>query len=631
MRGSQNSLNRPTPELNQNRDRPISAYIPQGQQPTGYPGNQLQHQGPPPRSQSSRDIIRQEAKLQEMQEEVRRRELRGAPPTTLNQYRPSTYNVRPMTAAQTANAIRPSRPIGSTPNLGPTSPTYNTRPMGPNYGYTDPQYNQYGQFNKHPQAPPNHYGMIPKGKNEPIRAHPGMDPGRSGDYGADSNRQVMEHNRQFGSGSLNSPQYTNGPSDPRNGQFPTENPMTRPQNGDGNILVNPESLPPTRPMLPEEGYRESPPPLNTSTHPLYSKPQDAARYTASMQDPPRGGYYPAPGAAQQQQTRQYQYSATNPWQREEREKEQARRREAARLWRDQQIAELSSQPQRTSQQEEQLRALQLERDFQKRAEEAANQQDDDDESNDLENESAARVQGLLRLAATQDRNNQLNQQQQHNLMRANANNQSIRGTLSPQPVGSQLQSTSVPLHTATSQQGPHGPVNSYGQNEGHSQQMQNQNNPAQQQQSPMTPTYGTTIAQQLTNPKGAQANEERERQRRIDELKKIQAEFDENQRKREEEIRQQQQQLQLHQQQMQQLYAQQQQHQQQQLQSNLKSQQQLHPGMLRLDNLVINGPSSPPCKLIDKNFYTLVRGLHSLDAEKGYFHEFFLIGLYYRY
>jgi hypothetical protein len=34
-------------------------------------------QGMAPRSQSTRDIMRQEAKLQEMQEEVRRREMRG--------------------------------------------------------------------------------------------------------------------------------------------------------------------------------------------------------------------------------------------------------------------------------------------------------------------------------------------------------------------------------------------------------------------------------------------------------------------------------------------------------------------------------------------------------------------------
>lgn len=40
-----------------------------------------------------------------------------------------------------------------------------------------------------------------------------------------------------------------------------------------------------------------------------------------MQDPPRGGYYPANGGTGTAlQPRQYQYSATNPWQREEREK-----------------------------------------------------------------------------------------------------------------------------------------------------------------------------------------------------------------------------------------------------------------------------------------------------------------------
>lgn len=305
-----------------------------------------------------------------------------------------------------------------------------------------------------------------------------------------------------------------------------------------------------------------------------------------MQDPPRGGYYPAPGSTQQ--TRQYQYNATNPWQREEKEKEQARRREAARLWRDQQITELGSLPHRTAQQEEQLRALQLERDFQKRAEEAANQQDDDDESNDLDSESAQRVQGLLRMAASQDRNTQ-QQINQNTLSRVSTNNQSGRGSLTTQSVSSQLQSTSIPLHTATSQQGIQRPTNLYmGQNDSSGHQHQAQN-PNAMTQPPISPTYNTSILGQLTNnaKAQAQANEEQDRQRRIDDYKRKQTEFDENQKKREEEIRQQQ----LHQQQMQQLY--------QQHQSNIKSQQQLqqqqqlHPGMLRLDNLVINGPESP--------------------------------------
>ncbi|XP_015600405.1 afadin isoform X4 [Cephus cinctus] len=604
LRGSQNSLNRPTVDMSQGRDRPISAYIPQGQQQS-YSNNQLQHQGPPPRSQSSRDIIRQEAKLQEMQEEVRRRELRGGAPM-LNQYRPN-YNVRPMGANQAANTIRPTRPIGSTPNLGPNSPTYNARQMGPNYGYTESQYSQYGQFGKHPQPTPgpNQYPMGPKGKNEPIRGHgTGLEPGR--DFGPQDARQLMdtrqmlEQSRQF---PQNGSQYSNGgASDPRNGQYPNDN--LKSQNGSEVHQGNPEN-PPARPILPEDVCRESPPPPppNTSTHPLYSKQPDS-RYTASMQDPPRGGYYTAPGPTQQ--PRQYQYSATNPWQREEREKEQARRREAARQWRDQQIAELSALPHRTPQQEEQLRALQLERDFQKRAEEVANQQDDDEESNDLEHESTQRVQGLLRMAANQDRANQVNQQQQQqNLSRSGVNNQSIRGALSPQPVSSQIQSTNIPLHTASNQQSGSGAGGSSygGQSESGGMHMQNQSQNQNLGQGPMSPSYNTGLgtSQKSGSPAGStqQNNEERERQRRIEELKRKQAEFDENQRKREEEIRQQQQQLQIHHQQMQQLYQQQQQqqqqqHQQQQQQSNLRSQHQLHPGMLRLDNLVINGPSSPP-------------------------------------
>ncbi|XP_012261310.2 uncharacterized protein LOC105689112 isoform X3 [Athalia rosae] len=602
LRGSQNSLNRPTTDQIQGRDRPISAYIPQGQQ-QNYPGNQLQQQGgPPPRSQSSRDIIRQEAKLQEMQEEVRRRELRGAGPIP-TQYRQNAYNVRPLTAAQAANSTRPSRPIGSTPNLGPTSPTYNTRQSGQNFSYPDGQYGQYGQFNKQQQPPyAGQYSTAPKAKNDAIRGSNGivLDPRQfvpqdQNRQVLDPNRQFVEQNRQFPS-SQNSPQYSNGSSDPRNGQYSSEQVTNRIQNGDGSIQGNVDNLS-SRPHLPEDTYRESPPPPppNTSTHPLYSKQPDS-RYAASMGEPPRGSYYPATGPTQQ--PRQYQYSATNPWQREEREKEQARRREAARQWRDHQIAELSALPNRTPQQEEQLRALQLERDFQRRAEEAANQQDDDEESNDLEQESAQRVQGLLRMAAAQDRSNQANQQS--NLSRANPNNQSIRGTLSPQPVSSQLQSTNIPTHTATSQQGPPGSGNTYpGQNEGstaHSQQNQSQHSPMSQ--GPILPTYGSTIGQLGGGQKSGrisptQSTEERDRQRRIDEIKRKQAEFDENHRKREEDIRQQQQQMHQQMQLQHQLYQQQQQ-QQQQHQSNLRSQHQLHPGMLRLDNLVINGPSSPP-------------------------------------
>ncbi|XP_008469257.1 uncharacterized protein DDB_G0283357-like [Diaphorina citri] len=74
--------------------------------------------------------------------------------------------------------------------------------------------------------------------------------------------------------------------------------------------------------------------------------------------------------------RQYLFQGTNPWEREEREKEQLRRREAAKIWRDQQISELGALgANRTPSQEEQLRNLRLDKEFERRVEE----QDDDEE------------------------------------------------------------------------------------------------------------------------------------------------------------------------------------------------------------------------------------------------------------
>lgn len=40
------------------------------------------------------------------------------------------------------------------------------------------------------------------------------------------------------------------------------------------------------------------------------------RYQASLGEPPRGGYYPASSGDR----RQYPYTGTNPWEREEKEK-----------------------------------------------------------------------------------------------------------------------------------------------------------------------------------------------------------------------------------------------------------------------------------------------------------------------
>ncbi len=66
----------------------------------------------------------------------------------------------------------------------------------------------------------------------------------------------------------------------------------------------------------------------------------------------------------------------NPWEREEKEREVAmRRQEAARQWMEEQIDELESTANRTPKQEEQLRALKLEMEFRKRAMEAAEEED----------------------------------------------------------------------------------------------------------------------------------------------------------------------------------------------------------------------------------------------------------------
>lgn len=120
--------------------------------------------------------------------------------------------------------------------------------------------------------------------------------------------------------------------------------------------------------------QKSPPLPPTSTHPLYKPaggagqskaPPSAAsqlNYVASNAEPPKVAFYPTSGGSGAAKPQQ----ASNPWEREEREKEQETRREQIRQWRDQQIAELSSIS-RTAQQEEQLKTLILERDFERRA------------------------------------------------------------------------------------------------------------------------------------------------------------------------------------------------------------------------------------------------------------------------
>ncbi|XP_055526189.1 afadin isoform X2 [Wyeomyia smithii] len=167
-------------------------------------------------------------------------------------------------------------------------------------------------------------------------------------------------------------------------------------------LASHKQLPPTtapKPhMRPGVSDQEHPPLPPTNTHPLFkTAPSTSNNSTVnaySSSDPPKVGFYPtmptqskniAPGS--------------NPWEREEKEKETEIRREQIRAWRDQQIAELQSMPQRSPQQDEQLRTLMLERDFEKRA-----MEEDTDFDNDTSpyGKDSSGVQEVLRLTQTQN-------------------------------------------------------------------------------------------------------------------------------------------------------------------------------------------------------------------------------------
>ncbi|RZF35618.1 hypothetical protein LSTR_LSTR005146 [Laodelphax striatellus] len=481
---------------NINRDRPSSAYLPPH-------SNHLQ-QNMAPRSQSSRDMLRQEAKLQEMGEEVRRREARVTSPQQYPMHRMPALQQQQQQQLQQQHHAQQQQMNNRPPmqQQHPQSPQQQQM-MNNNMAYTS-------------------YGSPVTG--QPYQAQPGaVLPGQ------------QQHDYQ-------------ARHPPIGGGKPMARPMADLQDG-GSYS---ESPPP-------------PPPPPTSTHPLYQR-QDGPRYAASAGEPPRGGYYPSsPSAGQggQQPPRAYQFQGTNPWEREEREKEALRRREAARQWRDQQINELVALgTNRNSQQEEQLRALRLEREFQRRA---ALEEDDDDEE---DQESAERVQGLLRVATTTGQFPQTDDN---------------GGNTVPSSGGGHLGGGTRRIPPSTSR--PPAQVNGI------------------VGRTSMPPNAHTN-----NMPPAGPGAEEKERLRRLKDLKMKQAEI-ESMKRREEEMRHQQQQ----QQQQQQL--QQQQHQQQQG-SNMRQQtvgsspaagnnMNHMKREMRLDNLIVNTPngfasgSSPPQQRLD--------------------------------
>ncbi|XP_045470785.1 afadin isoform X1 [Harmonia axyridis] len=156
-------------------------------------------------------------------------------------------------------------------------------------------------------------------------------------------------------------------------------------NQSGNVPSSPTSYksPPVSKITKKQEDVPEPPP--TSTHPLYS---------ASAQDPPKMSFYPTNPTGTTTKT------PKDPWAREEQERQAEARREAARIWQEQQIKELLALPHRNPQQEEQLRVLQLEREFQRRALEAE-QEDEDTEKESLSPHMPQPVQSQTQVTTIQ--------------------------------------------------------------------------------------------------------------------------------------------------------------------------------------------------------------------------------------
>jgi afadin len=196
--------------------------------------------------------------------------------------------------------------------------------------------------------------------------------------------------------------------------------------------------------------QQHPPLPPTSTHPLFKnvniQQQVPTNYTISDASKVSLNLN---YQQQQQQQHQQQGSTKNisssPWEREEREKEIEMKREQIRHWRDQQIVELSLLANKTQQQEEQLKTLVLERDFERRALE----EEKDDELDVQYQKSNSNVQEILRLQ----------QQQLHpNVQTSNSNNNSINQNTPPvfrsKPTSKQVEIKQQPIVASTANISP---------------------------------------------------------------------------------------------------------------------------------------------------------------------------------
>ncbi|KAL4233546.1 Mllt4p [Mactra antiquata] len=97
---------------------------------------------------------------------------------------------------------------------------------------------------------------------------------------------------------------------------------------------------------------------------------------------------------QPQQIKDQRDSILSPWQREEREKQQKQQEEGINRIREMEISDLESRPHRTPQEEERLRKLRLDAEFQRRLQEVQNKDDEEDSDDDRFLSGRVTVQGL---------------------------------------------------------------------------------------------------------------------------------------------------------------------------------------------------------------------------------------------
>ncbi|GFY73939.1 afadin [Trichonephila inaurata madagascariensis] len=275
-----------------------------------------------------RDLLRQEAKMEEMREEVRRREDRER--LILQQQQQQQH-------LQMGRGATWSLPRGPVPSARPPHDYHHGQPTT---GHMHPPY---------PGAPP---APAPKPRPQ-MYNNPGMErvqrpPGYTHPPENSYDGNVMHAPPPVGARMQHQPppvvSYRYGPSGyPPRSEDGTEQKVVRPQ------------------LMPD-------PRLNT----LPAKP-------ANMSQNSRVAYEMQQLVAGHDKKETSNLLSPSPWEREEKEKLHKQRQEEARRARDEEIRELESRPHLTPQQEDRLRALRLEQEFQRRAEELHGEEEEDDD------------------------------------------------------------------------------------------------------------------------------------------------------------------------------------------------------------------------------------------------------------